>query len=290
MGPTLAAIGGDYFVALGIPLLAGRAFTEAEVFNPSAEPVAIIDRRVADHLFDGEALGELIQLRPSRPGADPVRLRVVGIAGPVRASLFDEGPRPFLYLPYAKAYRAGVYFHVRTGAPTAQAEARMLPAVRRALFEADSAIPILTVQTRSMFREGNFLLAVVRAGASVFGTFGLAALFLAVVGVYGVKACMVSQRTREIGVRMALGARPRDVVRMVLRDGLVLVSVGLVAGLGLSVLTGGALRGMLFQGRALDLPVVAVTALVLLAAILLASWVPARRATRIAPTVALRSH
>jgi ABC-type antimicrobial peptide transport system permease subunit len=140
-----------------------------------------------------------------------------------------------------------------------------------------------------MFRARNLLLALLNTGASLFAMFGLAALFLAAIGVYGVKAYLVSRRTREIGIRVALGAEPRNVISMVLREGLTLVAAGLLLGVGLSVLAGGALRGMLFQGQALDLPVIALAAGTLVLAVLLASWIPARRATRVAPTTALRA-
>ncbi len=165
----------------------------------------------------------------------------------------------------------------------------MLPAVGRALTTLDPALPFVALETRPMFRDRNLLLALVRTGAWVFASFGLAALFLAAVGVYGVKSYLVSRRTREIGIRVALGAEPRNVVAMVVGEGLLLVSLGLAAGVGMGFLTGNLVRGALFQGRALDVPVIAVSAMTLVLSIVVASWLPARRATRIQPAVALRT-
>jgi putative ABC transport system permease protein len=165
----------------------------------------------------------------------------------------------------------------------------MLPAVRGALRAVDASVPIVTLQTRPMFRDANLMLVLLQVGAAVFAAFAGVALFLAVVGIYGVKSYLVSRRTREIGIRVALGAERRDVITMVIREGLVLAGLGLAVGVGLSLLAGPAVRGLLFQGRALDLPVIALAAVTLLASLILASWLPARRATRVPPTIALRT-
>jgi predicted permease len=289
VGATEVSVSRDYFQTMGIAVLAGRDFTDAEAASPGGESIAIVDETLARQLFgDANIAGQLIQTSAPDDGPPPV-LRVVGVVSGVRASLFDEAPRPFIYFPFGQQPRANAYLHARTTAVGTDAEAAMLPSVRSLLASVVPAPPIVSLETRPMFRERNLLLAIVRTGASIFVVFGVAALFLAAVGVYGVKSYLVAGRTREIGIRVALGAEPRDVVRMVLREGLMLVSVGLVAGAGLSILTGMGLRSVLFQGRALDLPVVAIAAVTLLAAMLLASWLPARRATRVAPTTALRT-
>ena len=140
-----------------------------------------------------------------------------------------------------------------------------------------------------MFRERNLLLAVVRTGAWIFASFGLGALLLAAVGIYGVKSYLVSRRTREIGIRIALGAEPRRVVGIVVGEGLLLVGLGLLAGSALSAAIGSVLRGALFQGRALDVPVIAIAAATLVATFILASWIPSRRATQVEPATALRA-
>ena len=165
----------------------------------------------------------------------------------------------------------------------------MLPAVRRELLAVEPALPILSLETRPMYRDRNFVLWTLGAGANMFLTFGALALFMSVIGVYGVKAYIVARRTREIGIRMALGATGGDVARLVMREGVLLTAAGIVVGVGLSVLAGGAIRSMLFGDSRFDAPVVLGAAVTLTAAALLASWLPARRATRIAPTVALRT-
>jgi len=139
-----------------------------------------------------------------------------------------------------------------------------------------------------MYRDRNLLLAVVRIGAAMFTIFGGVALFLAAVGIYGVKAYVVSRRTREIGIRVALGATPRGVVWMVVRDGLVASVVGLGIGLALSALVGIAMRSITYQGRAADAAVLGLALAVLAGSALLASWLPARRATKVSPLLAIR--
>jgi predicted lysophospholipase L1 biosynthesis ABC-type transport system permease subunit len=200
----------------------------------------------------------------------------------------DAAPGPLIYRPLAQDYRAGVTFHLRTAAPTAAGEAAMLPAVRQAFREVDERLPVLTLETRPMFRDRNLMLWVVRAGAWVFTAFGLVALGMAALGIYGVKAYLVSRRTREIGIRMALGAKSRDVIRLVVGDGLALTLAGLVAGLALSAMVGRAVGVLLFQGASFDGVVIGVAFLTLLSAAALASWLPARRAARISPSRAFR--
>ena len=287
VGSTTVSISAGYFASIGIPVLRGRDFADAEALTAGGEPLAIIDELLARRLFgDANPVGR--QVQTSRDDG-PARLRVVGVVGSVRPDLFSTGPEPFIYFPFGQVLQNNIYLHARTSAATPEAEAGMLPAVARVLAALDADLPFVSLETRPMFRERNLLLAIVRTGALLFAMFGLCALLLAAAGVYGVKAYLVSRRTREIGIRVAIGAEPGDVVRMVLREGLVLVGAGLVAGVGLSVLTGGLLRAMLFQGRALDLPIIAMTTATLVLSILLASWIPARRATRIAPASALRA-
>ncbi len=284
---TTVSISSGYFDAMGIPVLRGRDFSESEAFSTEGERLAIIDEQLAGRLFGAEnPIDRQVQISDE---GDAVVMRVVGVVGGVRPDLFSEGPEPFIYSPFGQAFQGNLYLHARTSAPTPEAEAAMLPLVGQSLSAIDRDLPFVSLETRPMFRERNLLLALLNTGASLFAALGLAALILAFVGVYGVKAYLVSRRTREIGIRVALGAAPRDVVGMVLREGVALVVVGLLAGVGLSVMAGSLLRGMLFQGRAMDLPVVGMAAATLLAAVLIASWVPARRATRVAPTTALRA-
>ncbi|HUF47617.1 MAG TPA: ABC transporter permease [Vicinamibacterales bacterium] len=284
---TTVSVSAGYFDTMGIPMIRGRDFTDAQAFAEGGEPIAIIDEVLARRLFGTEdPVGRQVQ---TLEDGQPVLVRVVGVAGGVRPDLFSEGPEPFFYSPFGQKYQSSIYLHARTGAPTAETEQAMLPAIGRSLRALDPALPLVSLETRPMFRERNLLLAVLRSGATLFAMFGLGALLLAAAGIYGVKSYLVSRRTREIGIRMALGADPRSVVALVLREGLVLSVVGIVVGIGLSVVTGALLRGMLFQGRALDGSVIAVAAGTLALALVAASWIPARRATRVAPTTALRA-
>jgi len=284
---TTVSISSGYFEAMGIPVLRGRDFTESESFSTEGERLAIIDEQLARRLFgDDTPIDRQVQVSDDE---NPVVMRVVGVVGGVRPDLFSPGPEPFIYSPFGQAFQGNLYLHARTSAPTPDAEAAMLPLVGRTLAALDPDLPFVSLETRPMFRARNLLLALLNTGASLFAALGLAALTLAVVGVYGVKAYLVSRRTREIGIRIALGAAPRAVIGMVLREGVVLAAVGLVVGIGLSVMAGNLLRGMLFQGRALDLPVIGLAALALVTSILVASWMPARRATRVPPTTALRA-
>jgi ABC-type antimicrobial peptide transport system permease subunit len=165
----------------------------------------------------------------------------------------------------------------------------MLPGIRRALVSLDPDLPVLSLETRPMFRERNLVLWVLRAGANVFLLFGALGLFMSVVGVYGVKAYVVARRTREIGIRVAIGATPRAIVREILGDGLLTTAVGLSIGLALSTVAAFLIRGLLVGDGALDIVAVSGATAALAAAATLAAWLPARRAARVRPTIALRS-
>jgi predicted permease len=282
------SVGADYFKTIGLAVTRGREFLPSEESSATGMRVAIIDETLATKLFAAEnPVGQLVQFS-KRQSPDPVVLQVVGVVAASRHQLLEHEMRPHLYLPYGQEFRSAMYLHVRTNAPSADAEAAMLPALRRELRDVDAAVPIMSLETLPMFRDRNFELWTLRAGANMFLTFGAIALFMAAIGIYGVKAYVVARRTREIGIRLALGATPRNVVGMVLRDGVGLAVAGLTLGLLLSVLAGGAIRGLLFGDSRFDAPVVFGAALVLGVAALVASWVPARRATRIATTQAMR--
>jgi predicted permease len=286
-GATTVSVSSRYFEAMGIALRAGRDFTDIESFATGGERVVIIDEVLARRLFkQADPVAREVQIVENEK---PTILRVVGVAAGVRPDLFADGPQPFIYFPFGQQFAANVYFHAKTAAPTAEAETAMLPSVGRAISAVDPALSFVALETRPMFRERNLLLAVIRSGAWIFASFGLGALLLAAVGIYGVKSYLVSRRTREIGIRIALGAEPRRVVGMVVGEGLVLGALGLVAGVALSALTGSLVRGSLFQGRALDIPVIAISAATLVATFVLASWLPSRRATRVQPAAALRA-
>ncbi len=179
--------------------------------------------------------------------------------------------------------------HARIASAGPAAEGAALRAIREAVRGVDSSIPIVLASNMADFRDHSMAAWGVRMGAQMFAAFGIVAAFLALIGVYGVRAYLVARRTREVGIRMALGATRADVLRMVLREGMALVSVGLVVGVLVALAVGAALRGFIYQVSGHDPVSFAGAALLLSAASLLACYLPALRATRVEPTEALRS-
>jgi len=291
MDSIATSIGADYFRTIGLALKRGREFTAAEELTPSKNRIAIIDETLAERLFGkNDALDQVVQWQAGRGDSnETVVARVVGVVAPSHHQLLEHEMWPHIFTPVGQDFRSSLFLHLKTSAPTADAESAMLPDVRRELLALDPSLPIISLETRPMFRERNFILWVLRAGANVFVAFGALALFMSVVGVYGVKSYVVARRTREIGIRVALGATPSNVVGMIVRDGIVTTAIGLAIGLGLSVLAGAAIRSMLFGDGRFDAPVILGAILALAASAALAAWLPARRATRVAPTTALRS-
>ena len=285
------SVGSDYFKTIGLEVKHGREFTLAEELTPSTNRIAIIDETLAHKLFgDTNPIDQLVQWQAGRSGSTTTAVaRVVGVVAPSHHQLLEREWKAHIYTPIGQDFRSALFLHVRTSAPTAEAEAAMLPDIRRELVTLDAALPFIALETRPMFRERNLILWILRAGAKVFIGFGALALFMSVIGVYGVKAYVVARRTREIGIRVALGATPRNVVGMVVKDGLVTTILGLVVGLGLSVVAGSAIRSFLFGDGRFDATVIFTSVFALAAAATLAAWLPARRATRVAPTLALRS-
>jgi predicted permease len=305
------SIGADYFAAMGIPILRGRAFTVAEATQANAPAVAIIDEALAKKLWpDEEALGRQIQFAPDGAprakrddGGDNVGIQqggksnikaeepiqVVGIAAVTRAGVIEKAPRGVIYVPFARGFHTNAFFFIQFSKLNETTIPDMANAVRRAVRETDPALPVLGLKTFPQHLDANMQLWIIRTGATLFSVFGGLALLLAIVGVYGVKAYSVARRTREIGIRMALGARPEGVQWMIVREGMVMLGGGVVIGLLLAVATGRLLSGMLYEVGALDPVAFSSAPLVLSAATLLATWLPARRATRISPMAALRT-
>ncbi|MFZ1219078.1 MAG: ADOP family duplicated permease, partial [Chthoniobacterales bacterium] len=293
------SIGADYFATMGIPILRGRAFTVAEATQPNAPAVAIIDEALAKKLWpDGDAVGQRIQFAPDGAprakrddGGNSVGIQsggksnikpeepieVVGIAAVTRSGVIERVPRGSIYLPFARGFHNNAFFFVQFASLNEKTVTDSADAIRRAVRETDPTLPVLALKTFPQHLGGNMQIFIIRTGATLFSVFGGLALILAIVGVYGVKAYSVARRTREIGIRMALGARPNGVQWMIVREGVVMLASGVVIGLLLAVATGQLLAGMLYQVGALD-PVAFLTApLVLGAATLLATWLPARR-------------
>ena len=290
--PTYRIIGADYFRAIGLPLLRGREFTAIEESSPSAPRVAIIDQRLAAALFATEdPIGQMVRLVP-RSGDDAIDaepMQIVGVVPAVREEVVNREPLAHIYVPWGRNYRAGMHLHIRSTSSDHAAIASLMATIRTELHSVDATLPVLHLSTLQRFHDRSLVLWAVRSGGRMLTAFGLLAMILAVIGVYGVKAYVVSQRTREIGIRMALGANPSHVQALVLKEALILTAIGIGVGLPLAALLGRALGSMLYGISGLD-PVVFVGApLVLGLSSMLASYIPARRAMRIEPTTALRA-
>ena len=302
-------MGADYFSTVGLPVVRGRAFTEAEATRPGPK-VAIIDEALAKKLWpDGDALGQRIQYAgenaPSAEGGGGAHIggsadlsdkekqeetiEIVGIVPATRHELFEkEEPGGAIYLPFARGFQSDVSYFVRFRSLASGNEAITADLLRRTVREVDPSIPIISLRTFAQYLDSNLDLWIVRAGAGLFSIFGGLALGLAVVGLYGVKAYSVARRTREIGIRMALGAQPGMVLRLILREGSVMLLSGIALGLLLAAAAGKILSGILYQISALDPIAFTAAPMLLAAAALVATWLPARRAAALNPVEALR--
>jgi hypothetical protein len=253
--------------------------------------VCVIDEAMARRLFGAEdPIGQVIRIRrdTTDPNVAPLApMQVVGIAPPIREELLDRAPTTHVYVPFGRHYRAAMHVHIRH-AP-ALATTAVLDAVRREVRTVDPGLPVLALTPMQSFHDRSLELWALNAGGQLFSSLGLLALTLAVVGVYGVKSYVVSQRTREIGIRMAMGATNADVLRLLLRDGLTLTGAGLAVGVPLAVLVSIAFSKVFVGLGGTDLLVMGVATGVLAVAAVAASAIPAWRATRIAPLTALRT-
>jgi len=298
--PIWNSVGADYFATVGLPLLRGRTFTAAEATRPGGPAVAVIDEVLAKKLWpDGDALGQRIQF-PVRENAPPetveemvgeIRrgepIEIIGIVPASKNRLFEKEPIGSLYLPFARGFQNDVFFFVKFA--SLGSESATADLLRRTVQGVDPLLPVLELRTFQKHMDGNPQLWIVRAGAALFSIFGALALGLAAVGVYGVKAYSVARRTREIGIRMALGAEGRTVLWMILREGLVMVGAGLFLGLLFAFVTGKIVSSILFEISSTDPFAFTIAPIVLMSAALLATWLPARRATKISPMAALRT-
>jgi predicted permease len=268
----------DYFRTLGIPVLRGREFADGD--RADAPPVAVVNETFVRRNFpDGQAIGR----RVSMNGAQGPFATIVGVVRNAKYVSLGEEPRSMMYLAFPQSYDAEMVLHVRAhGDP-----ARLAQPVKRAAQALDPVLPI--EDPRPMRQQLRVALLPARIGAGLLGGFGSLALLLAAVGIYGVISYTVSQRTREIGIRAALGARREALMRYVMAGTLRIVAVGIAIGLVLAVLAGGAARAFLYGVAPTDPAVLIGTPIVLALVAVAASWVPARRAAAVDPMVALRS-
>jgi putative ABC transport system permease protein len=281
---TTTIVGARYFLSVGLPLIAGREFTEAE---GSAKPgaVAIVDRLFVERTFGGgNALGRTIEIVDQDGEVDDA-LEIVGVVPTVTDNVL-EPPRPHLYVPFGRSYSTRMTLHARVAPGD---EERMRNAVRAAILADGTPLPILSMRTLTEHRDRAPGLWGVTFAARLFGGFGLIAVVLATAGVYGLRAYLVARRTREIGIRLALGATRRGIVGRLLREGAAVTTFGLTAGLTLAAGLVQILQSRLMMDVAAFDPLTFGSAAALsAAATMAASYIPTHRALRIDPAVALR--
>ncbi|MBX6331750.1 MAG: ABC transporter permease [Gemmatimonadaceae bacterium] len=276
------AVDPDYFRAMGISLRAGRLFTDAD--REGSTPVAIINGTMARRYWpDESAIGRCIG-RPDAPsGSADACMEVVGVVRDAKYRDLQEDPTPHLYTPLAQSPRpGGALLHIRTrGAPE-----QSVAAVRRAIQTLEPNVPFVDVYPLASTLRAQLLPW--QVGTTAFTIFGALALTLAAVGLYGVIAFLVTQRTREVGIRMALGAQRGDVLALVLGHALRLTALGVGAGLVLAVALLRLLQHRLYGVSTADPLTLVGVALLLAAVAVVASALPALRAARVDPMVALR--
>ncbi|HYU34632.1 MAG TPA: FtsX-like permease family protein, partial [Thermoanaerobaculia bacterium] len=265
-----------YFETLGIPVLAGRDFAAGD--SPGTTEVVIANQAAARQLWPGEdPIGKRLRF-----GDDGAWMTVVGVAKDGKYRTLGEVPRPFLYTDTRQRYSSFMTLIVATDGD----ERAMLEQVRRELDALDPNLPIFDLTTLS--KHLSIMLFPARIGAALLAAFGTLGLLLAGIGLYGVVAASVARRTREVGIRMSLGARRSDVLALVVREGMTLTGIGLAIGLGLALVASQLLRGLLYGIGAHD-PVTYVAVAAALGGIALcANLIPAGRATQVEPVVALK--
>ncbi len=269
-------MGPDYFSTLGLPLVRGRVFTEAD--REGAPRVVIVNQTLAARLWPGQdPIGKRFHFFDNPP------VEVVGVARDAKYQDPRETRQPYVYEPLAQRYVCGVTLIVRAESDPA----RLLPVIQRELramaptLPQGEAVAVLDLRDRTLWEQ--------QAGVWLLTLLGLLALLLATVGLYGVMSFAVARRSREIGVRMALGAQPADVLGLVLRQGLTVVAAGLAAGLALSYGVTRLAASLLFGVSPRDPLAFGTTSVILALVALTATLLPAVRATAVEPVVALRT-
>ena len=273
---TMNAVSPTFFDAMRIPIVAGRGFTTFD--REGSARVAVISQAMAQHLWPGEsAVGKRFRLAIERD-----YIQVAGVSANAVVAVIGEQPQPVVYVPIDQRYQSAVALVVRTDANPAT----VMPGVVKQVQSLNRDMAL--ANPRTIEEDIAAGLWAPRMGAALFGIFGLLALVLAAVGIYGVMAYNVAQRTNEIGLRMAMGARPADVLGLVAGHGLRLAAMGIGVGVACGIAVTRLLENLLFDVRAYDPLTYASVSALIAAVAFLASWLPARRAARIDPALALR--
>jgi predicted permease len=274
--------GGDYFKVVGLDLIQGREFVAAD--QREVPEVAIVTERLASQLFDDAALGRSLHVSTSFRGAVGANLRIVGIVKSPAGLSREEVPAIFFPSPFPSPIQHGTArtLHIRSKGPAAA----LAPAIRDLVAQLDPQVPILELATLDQTIRADIFLQRMLARAAAL--LGIVALLLASIGLYGVTSYSVATRAREIAVRMALGARTGQVVAMVLRQALTVVTIGSVLGGVVAIAAGFLIQAQVFGVAGIDVATLGGSAALLAFAMLLASILPARRAARLAPYAVLR--
>ena len=271
------AISPNYFQTLGTTLVRGREFTRQD--GPSAPRVVIVNEATASRYWPGqEAVGKRLKYGNVDQFAE-----VVGVVRNIRDKGLTADPRPAIYAPLLQNYAPDMTLHVRT----ATESQTMLDALRREVQALDATLPVYNLMTLAEQKDG--LLYTERLAATLLTLFGLLALLLAAIGLYGVLSYGVTERTRELGIRLALGAQRRDLLKLVVGQGMMLTVIGSVIGVSAALALTRLIEKLLFGVSSTDPLIFAVIPLLLAGVTLIACWVPARRATKVDPMVALRN-
>jgi putative ABC transport system permease protein len=269
-----------YFRAMGIRLLQGRDFGPQDGWN--APRTIIVNRALAAQQFGAQSpVGQRLAFGPN--GGPPTRT-IVGVVEDVPIGQLGETPRPTIYRPHLQSSERGMFMAVRTAADPGS----VAPTIRSVVRALDPDIPLALVETMERRITNSRGVFMRRYSMFLVAGFGAVALALSVVGIYGVISYSVTQRMRELGVRVALGAQRGDIMTMILRDGAVLAAVGIAAGLGAAYWLTRYLGTLLYAVGTTDVATYVAGSVMLGVVALIASYVPARRATRVDPLVALR--
>jgi putative ABC transport system permease protein len=272
----------DYFKAMRVPLLKGRWFTERD--DKNAPAVAIVTEAFAKQFFPGEdAIGKRITPDGSaEPGKPPVR-EIVGVVGDMHLVSLKIPPKPQIYVPYPQFAIQSLSIFMRTQVDSGS----VTTALRRAVGEIDKEVPVYRPRLLADYRSQS--IAQPRLNAMLVSLFALIALLLAAAGIFGVMSYSVTQRTQEIGIRLALGAQRYDVLRLIIGQGMRFVGIGVLVGLIGVFACSRLLQSLLFGVGTTDLRTMFIATVTLAATALCACYIPARRAMRVDPMQALRS-
>ena len=268
-------IGLNYFNTMGIPIVAGRDFDTQD--REGSPLVVIVNEELARRYYGGNAVGKRLQIGSNVPSRE-----IVGVARMARYRNLREEPLPFIYIPFGQEYQSGMTLLVRTkGDPE-----ELVGSLHNEMRALNKDVPLFSVQTMSERIGGE--LAADRMIAVLLSVFGAGALLLAAIGIYGVMGYAVAQRTHEIGIRLALGAEQRDILRLIVGQGMVLIAIGAGIGLAVALAATQVLKSLLFGVSATDPLTFASVIVVLVGVALMACYLPARRATKVDPLEALR--